>query len=114
MCQFPLRDTDGGNTVTDSGKYMIGGLVAIFLLAMFPPAGEAAPERRYGLTEREQDRPVFRPERRVPGYSGSGGSFRRNGERGMQRPRRLSPEERSQLRRDIRDAGREIYHHRHR
>jgi hypothetical protein len=33
----------------------------------------------------------------------------------MQRPRRLSPEERFQLRRDIRDAGRKIYplhHHR--
>lgn len=34
--------------------------------------------------------------------------FRRNdGE--MQRPQRLSPEERRQLRRDIKDAGREIY-----
>jgi hypothetical protein len=103
--------------VTDSGKRMIGGLAAVFFLAAFPPAVEAAPWWRNASLEREQNRPNdFRPERRAPGYYAPGKGFRRgNGGWDMQRPRRLSPEERFQLRRDIRDAGRKIYplhHHR--
>jgi hypothetical protein len=92
---------------------MIGGLAAVFFLAVLPPAAEAASAKRYDSVEREQNRQGFQPERRGPGHSGAGESFRRNGERGTHRSRRLSPEERSQLRRDIRNAGREIYLPRH-
>jgi hypothetical protein len=93
--------------VTDSGKRMIGGLAAVFFLAALPPAAEAAHWWRNTSLEREQSRPGdFRPERRGPGYSMPGKGFHRGWE--MQQ-RRLSPEERFQLRRDIRDAGRKIY-----
>jgi hypothetical protein len=117
MRHLPQWDKDGGRTVMDSGKRMIGGLAAVLFLAVFPQMAEAAPAWRHGPSEREQNRQDFQPERRGPGYSRSGESFRRSGEkdaqRDMRRQRRLSPEERSQLRRDIRDAGREIYPSRH-
>ncbi|MDR2787530.1 MAG: hypothetical protein LBD06_04060 [Candidatus Accumulibacter sp.] len=93
----------------NSGKRMIGGLAIAFLFVMSAPAVEAGPWK-YAASEREaRRRNDFQPGERRPD-DGRGPHYRRNGERDA-RPRshRLSPEERSQLRRDIRDAGREIY-----
>jgi hypothetical protein len=94
----------------NSGKRMIGSLAIVLLCAAFAPMAWAGPWK-YGVAEREQYRQNdFQPGRRgaEPG-DGRGPSYRRHDDRDMQRPQRLSPEERSQLRRDIKDAGREIY-----
>ncbi len=94
----------------DSGKRMIGGLAVVLLLAAFPPLADAGPWR-YASPQREQSqRNDFQPNRRGPEQGDGRGAYpRRSEDREMQRPQRLSPEERSQLRRDIKDAGREIY-----
>ncbi|MDR2112762.1 MAG: hypothetical protein LBQ62_06660 [Candidatus Accumulibacter sp.] len=96
------------------GKRMIGGLAIALFTMMSIPAVEADSWKK-GSSEREQNRQnEYQPGRRGPG-NGRGPHYRRHGERDVQqRPHRLSPEERSQLRRDIKDAGREIYPSRHR
>jgi len=61
-----------------------------------PPAGHQAGEFRYHLSPRDmtpEEREAWREERRQR----------------REQWRQMSPEERYQLRRDIRDAGREIY-----
>jgi hypothetical protein len=95
------------------GKRMIGGLAIALLSMISMSVAEAGPWGR-GVSEREQSRQGdYQPGRRGHGPGDRRGSYhqRRDGERDMrpQRPQRLSPEERSQLRRDIKDAGREIY-----
>ena len=86
-----------------------GGVAAVLVLALLSPLAQAAPpndrEWREGIRkgnaqqqastyeQRDAKRPYFQR--------------RENGEE--QRPPRLSPDERRQLRRDIKDAGREIY-----
>lgn len=94
----------------DYGKRIVGGLAAVLLLAAFPPMAEAGPWK-YASPEREQNRQSdLQPGRRGSEQGDGRGAYpRRNDDRDMQRPQRLSPEERSQLRRDIKDAGREIY-----
>ena len=73
---------------------------------------EAAPWGDGGRHSRNMQED-FQPERRGEADDRSGGYrggyYRRDDDRDMQHHRRLSPEERSQLRRDVRDAGREIY-----
>ncbi|MDR3220723.1 MAG: hypothetical protein LBU46_01765 [Candidatus Accumulibacter sp.] len=89
---------------------MIGGFAIALLFMMFIPVAGAA-SWQYGSSAREENRQNnFQPGRRGPG-DGRGPHYRRHGDRDMQqqRPHRLSPEERFQLRRDIKDAGREIY-----
>jgi hypothetical protein len=90
----------------NTGTRLFGSLAIVFLLAMSMSAAEAEPWRQ-GPYARERNRQSDfqprRPDDRRESYR------QRNDERGMQRQHRLSPEERSQLRRDIRDAGKEIY-----
>jgi hypothetical protein len=98
-------------TVMNFGKWTIGGLVLVLLSMMSTPASEAAPWK-YAASEHEEYRQ--KSVQRGPG-DGRGPHYRRNGRHGMHpRPHRLSPEERSQLRRDIKNAGREIYPERRR
>jgi hypothetical protein len=89
------------------GKWMTGGLALVFSFFMMPaPAAEASPWK-YAASEHEEYRQ--KNVRRKQG-EGRGPHYRRDRQRDMpSRPHRLSPEERSQLRRDIEDAGREIY-----
>jgi hypothetical protein len=94
--------------VTNSGKRGIGGLVIALLFVLPVPAAEAGP---WGAGPRHQEsrQSDLQPARRGSGPGDGQEQHRqRRGEKDMQQ-RRLSPEERSQLRRDIRDAGREIY-----
>ena len=100
------------DTAMNSRRQMLAESLAVLLLTLVPAVGEAAPWGDGGRHSRNmQD--DFQPERRgesddrAGGYRG--GSYRRDDDREMQRYQRLSPEERSQLRRDVRDAGREIY-----
>lgn len=104
----------------NSGGWTIGALAMLLLMTMFAPVSMAEPLIR-NSTEREHRRADdFRSGWRGPDEGR--GPYRRGGrdeardergERDAPRPHRLSPEERSRLRRDIRDAGREIYPHRH-
>ena len=66
--------------------------------------------------------PLVREGGRQESFQGQKGSrqaeegrqnYRREDGRDAQRAQRLSPEERQQLRRDIKDAGREVYRPRH-
>jgi hypothetical protein len=94
--------------VTDSGKRVIGGLVVALLFVMSMPAAEAGPWG-FGPKRQESWQSDLQPARRGPDET-RGPNHRRHGEKdGKQRPRRLSPEEHHQLRRDIKDAGKEIY-----
>ncbi|MDR0578878.1 MAG: hypothetical protein LBI87_15445 [Candidatus Accumulibacter sp.] len=92
----------------DFGKRMIGGFSVVVLVMASMPAAGAGPWRS---DRAENWRSDLQPERRGSGPGDGRGEHRRGEDREMrQRQHRLSPEERSQLRRDIRDAGREIYH----
>ncbi|MDR3299576.1 MAG: hypothetical protein LBU43_06135 [Candidatus Accumulibacter sp.] len=99
-------------------KRMIGGFAIALLFITSIPVAEAGPWG-HGVSENEQNRQGdYRPARRGSGAGDGQWPYyqRRDGERDarQQRPQRLSPEERSQLRRDIKDAGRKIYPgHRH-
>lgn len=88
----------------DRGKWMIGSLVVTLLLAVSTPEALAGPWGGYGAREGNQQ---GRQEQRQGG--GQRPDYQRDDRRDAQRPQRMSPEERSQLRRDVRDAGREIY-----
>lgn len=91
-------------------KRMTGaGIAAVLALALLAPVAHAAP-----LNEREWREEMRKGNARpqAPSYEQRDArrpyfQRRENGEE--QRPARLSPDERRQLRRDIRDAGREIY-----
>lgn len=96
----------------NSRRRMLAKSLVVLLLTLAPALAEAAPWGDGGRHSRNmQD--GFQPERRgeaderPDGYRG--GYHRRDDDQDMRRHRRLSPEERSQLRRDVRDAGREIY-----
>lgn len=88
----------------NSGKRMIGGLALMLLFMMSVPATEAGPWRYVASEHEDRQENV----QREPGNGRP--HYRRNGRHDMHpQPRRLSPEERAQLRRDIRNAGKEIY-----
>jgi hypothetical protein len=123
---FPQTTEQEVVAVTNWCRKTIGGLAAALFLAAFPPAAGAAPWD-IGSALRDAGRPAnAQPGRRGPAPGDARGpAYRRGADRdarpGMgQEPRRdmgresrreprLSPEERSQLRRDIKDAGRQIY-----
>ena len=89
-------------------KRMIGVLSVAFVWALSTPAAQA--NSWYGYAVREgsrqegfqEQRPSRQNEERRPYYQ-------RDERRDNQRSQRMSPDERRQLRRDIKDAGREIY-----
>jgi hypothetical protein len=88
-----------------SGKrMMIGGAAVALLFMLSVPVAEA--DTWCAASEcgkyRQDDSSHQTNDRRGPPH-------RWKGNHDKQRPRRLSPEERSQLRHDIRNAGREIY-----
>lgn len=89
-------------------KHVMGAVAVAFVWAVSVPPVQANPWAGY----------LVREASRQGGSDGQRGdrqgeerrqSYQRNDGRDAQRPQRLSPEERSQLRRDIKDAGREIY-----
>jgi hypothetical protein len=88
-------------------RRIFGGLAIVLFLAMSVSVAEAE-QRRQRSSAREGNRQSdFQPGRPDEGRRSS---YQRNDERAMQRQQhRLSPEERSRLRRDIREAGKEIY-----
>ncbi len=96
----------------NSRRQMLAVSFIVPLLVLLPVVAEAAPWEEGGRHSRNM-RDDFQPERRGEaderpgGYRG--GYSRQDDDREMRRHQRLSPEERSQLRRDVRDAGREIY-----
>ena len=90
----------------NSGKWMAGGL-ALMLLFMMPALAAEADPWKYTASKHEEHRQENI--RREPGHE-----QRPHYRRMHPRPQRLSPEERSQLRRDIKNAGKEIYPTRHR
>lgn len=92
----------------NSGKRVIGGFAIVLLFVMSVPAANAGP---WGFGPKRQEiwQSDLQPVRQGPDEA-RGPDHRRHGEKdGKHRPRRLSPEEHSQLRRDIKDAGKEIY-----
>ena len=90
----------------NSGKWMTGGLALMFLFMMSAPAIEADTWKDTAPGHEECRQENIRRE--------SGNEGRRPHSRRMHpRSQRLSPEERSQLRRDIKNAGKEIYPARH-
>ena len=94
--------------VTQFGKRMMETVGIALLCALSTTGVHAAPDfnpsiRDAGRQENLQGQKGRRQdEERRPGY-------RREDARDAQRAQRLSPEERQQLRRDIKDAGRELY-----
>jgi hypothetical protein len=96
----------------NSRRQMLAESLVVLLLTFVPAVSEAAPWGDGGRHSRNMQED-FQPERRGEADDRSGGYrggyYRRDDDRDMQHHRRLSPEERSQLRRDVRDAGREIY-----
>jgi hypothetical protein len=94
----------------NSGKRVIGGLAAALFCAMFASAAEASPWG-FGHKRQESWKSDLQPARQNPESADEQTKHRpRHSKKGMhQRGRRLSPEEHSQLRRDIKDAGKEIY-----
>jgi uncharacterized membrane protein len=94
--------------VVKLNKHVMGAVAVAFVWALSVPAVQANPWAGY----------LVREANRQGGNDGQRGvqqgaerrqSLQRNDGREAQRPQRLSPEERTQLRRDIKDAGREIY-----
>ena len=87
-----------------------GGVAAVLVLALLSPLAQAAPPNdrewregiRKGNNTQQQSSTYEQRDAKRPYFQ-----RRENGEE--QRPPRLSPDERRQLRRDIKDAGREIY-----
>jgi hypothetical protein len=94
----------------NSGKRVIGGLAIVLLFVMFVPATEAGPWG-FGPKRQESWQSDLQPARRSPeSDEGQEPHHQRHGKKdAQQRPQRLSPEEHSKLRRDIKDAGKEIY-----
>lgn len=94
--------------VTTLGKRMIGSVAVVMVFALSTPMASASPwsghpvRDGYPQAEDAGRRPYGQDQDRRDYYQ------RREGREGP-RPQRLSPEERQQLRRDIKDAGREIY-----
>lgn len=88
------------------GKPMIGAVVLAFACALAAPAAEAQTTVPFGYSVRERGRPEAAPGQRA---ARQGDDRRQSLQREPQRQQRLSPEERQQLRRDIKDAGRELY-----
>jgi len=94
--------------VVKLNKHVMGAVAVAFVWAVSVPAVHANPWPGY----------LVREANRQGGYDGQRGarqgeerrqSYQRDDGREVQRQQRLSPEERSQLRRDVKDAGREIY-----
>ena len=95
-------------TAAKRNRYMIGAVAMVLAWSLWMAVVHASPgfvfaaregNRQDGHSERRQFRQ--QEERRE--------HWQREDRREGQRPQRLSPDERRQLRRDIRDAGREIY-----
>ena len=106
--------------VSGLGRWMIGSFAIAFACLLVVPVANADPRHGYGgyYSVRGEEKQAGPPRqgrqmsksddaRQPPpphyqrGHRGEG--------RGHQRAQRMSPEERRQLRRDVRDAGREIY-----
>ena len=91
------------------GKRMIGAIGIALVCALSMPVAQAgswnfSPSVREG--GRQEDFQRQKGSRQAePGRQ----NYRREDGRDAQRAQRLSPEERQQLRRDIKDAGRELY-----
>jgi hypothetical protein len=95
----------------NTGKRLFGCLAIVFLFMMSLSTAEAEPWRQ-GLYARDGNRQDnFQPGRQsLAPDDRQRPSYQRNDDRGMQRQQqRLSPEERSRLRRDIREAGKDSY-----
>jgi hypothetical protein len=90
--------------VNKSSRRVTGILTVILLMVTAIPSVGAEPWRR--SSERRQSWTSELQPRQGPD---SDSHHQNNEGRSPPRLRRLSPEERSQLRRDIKDAGREIY-----
>lgn len=89
-------------------------LLAILLLALAAPAAQAMPWGGRSMQVRDayrQNGPQREPQRQPNFQREEPQRFQRRdeGNAGEQQRQRLSPEERRQLRRDIHDAGRDIY-----
>jgi len=92
-----------------SAKRMIGcAIAAVLALALtLPPAYAAAPSTP---DAREKPRPPGGPNLQQPRNTREAKRpYAKRNEAGEAPPPRMSPEERKQLRRDVKDAGREIY-----
>ena len=85
-------------------KQVITGCIAAALVAAAPIAHAASWGDRLRDGAKQGNRQEQSPDQRDVQRS-----TRQSGRDEEQRPQRLSPEERRQLRRDIQDAGREIY-----
>lgn len=83
----------------------VGALAMLLMLAV--PAAQANPW--FGQPARDGGSQSQRGDRQGDMQRQS---FQREEQARNQRSQRMSPEERQQLRRDIRDAGREVYRHR--
>ena len=91
-----------------SVKRMInGGMATVLALALVVPFAHANPFN--GRNVREVQRPGAGQYQQRNPREVQRQEFQRKEGGEEQRPQRLSPEERRQLRRDIKDAGREIY-----
>ena len=95
-------------------KQMVGACIAAaFVLSLTVPTAHANSQNtRLAREEIRQGSGQYQRQQRIPRAA-----QRHNAQRGDGqdlRPQRLSPEERRQLRRDIQDAGREIYPQRRR
>ncbi|GHU05426.1 hypothetical protein FACS1894158_08190 [Betaproteobacteria bacterium] len=100
----------------NTGKRLFGRLAIVFLFMMSMSAVEAEPWRSGPYVREGNRQDNFQPGRQsLAPDNRQRPSYQRNDDRGVQRQQqRLSPEERSRLRRDIREAGKEIYPPRHR
>ena len=90
----------------DSRVVVKGGLAVVTMLALALPIADAYAKDIRWLREEQgnvnREQPRGRPEQWQQGNQQGTGAERRP-------ERRMSPDERRQLRRDVRDAGREIY-----
>ena len=98
--------------VSGLGRWMIGSFAIVFACLLVVPVANANPWYGYGYYSVREGEKQAGPRqgrhddaRQPPHYQ-----RKHRGEgRDPQRAQRMSPEERRQLRRDVRDAGREVY-----
>lgn len=80
---------------------------ALLLLSLFAGPVPADPGERLTPFLRQYSPPQERPVRQIPAFAPA--EIPRRGDMDERAPRRWSPEERRQLRRDVHEAGRDVY-----
>ncbi len=108
-CNYGRMGQKGRAAVVQLSKRMISAISIALVWTLSMSAAQAGPWN-YGPSVREGSRQESYPGQRGGRQSDDRRqSYQREEGRDARRAQRMSPEERQQLRRDIRDAGREVY-----